>query len=134
MDSLRIDGTEFTPLVIFDTSLLRFEISGESRPENCGKFYEPIIKWLDQYQSDLSLQKDSGTQSNVNFEFKLEYYNSISAKYILEVLSVLDKYHANGYNVSIKWYYDEQDIDMLESGEEFAKLLNVAIELIPIPV
>jgi hypothetical protein len=131
MESLNINGTEYTPKVTFDTKSLLFEISGESRPENTGKFYEPIINWLNQYQPQLTEQKNAGKPSNIIFEFKLEYYNSTSAKYILDILTVLDTYHANGHTLTIKWNYDSQDTDMLESGEEFAKLLNVGIELIP---
>ena len=133
MESLQVNGTEFTPLVIFDTKTSHFEISGESRPENPGKFYEPFIKWLDQYQAELTAQKNAGTPSKIVFEFRLEYYNSISAKYILEILTVLDRFHSNGLDVSVKWKYDEQDTDMFESGEEFAKLMNVPIELVSIP-
>ena len=49
MDALRIDATEFTPEVIMDPSTNSFEITGESRPENAGKFYQEILDWLDTY-------------------------------------------------------------------------------------
>ena len=133
MDALNIEKTEFTPQVILDDKSFKFEISGESRPENAGKFYAPIIKWLDQYQGVLFWQKNNFGQKNPHvFEFRLEYFNSTSAKYIMDILNLLDKFFAGDNDIKIKWYYDELDTDMKESGEEFARLVSVPFEFVPI--
>lgn len=133
MESLIIQQTEFTPQVILDTKTLKFEISGESRPENSGKFYEPIIKWLEQYEAILFWQKNNFTTPTPTiFEFKFEYFNSTSAKYIMDILNLLNKYHTNGFNTQIKWYYDYLDTDMKESGEELATLVKVPFEFKPV--
>lgn len=131
MDQLILQADEFTPAVIFDPNSNKFEISGESRPENAGKFYEPIIKWLEQYQANLYFQKSNfGTANKITFEFKFEYFNSTSAKYILDVLKTLDTYFTEGYLESINWYYDAMDEDMKESGEEFSKLVSIPFKLL----
>jgi len=49
MVRLNIKPTEFTPKVLLDTEKNKFEIAGESRPEDAGKFYGPILDWLDKY-------------------------------------------------------------------------------------
>ena len=126
MNAINIPSSEFTPRVILDPAASKYEISGESRPENSGKFYEPIIQWLEQYGSSLN------ASSNIVIEFKFEYFNSSSAKYILDVLKQLNNYHSKGVAIKIKWSYDALDEDMKESGEEFAKLINVPFEFIPI--
>lgn len=126
MNTIDIQSTEFTPKVVLNPSSGKFEIAGESRPENSGKFYEPIIAWLEQYK----LEASSGTP--IAFEFKFEYFNSSSAKYILDILKQLNALNNKGCKVSIKWSYDSLDEDMKESGEEFAKLINVPFELISI--
>ena len=126
MNSINIQSSEFTPKVLFDPSANKYEISGESRPENSGKFYEPIIQWLEQYASSLN------GSSNIVFEFKFDYFNSSSAKYILDILKQLNNYHTKGVGIKIKWSFDALDEDMKESGEEFAKLINVPFEFIPI--
>ena len=133
MEALIIEKTEFTPQVILDSKSFKFEISGESRPENTGKFYEPIIKWLEQYESILFWQKNNfAKQTRTIFEFRLEYFNSTSAKYIMDVLNVLNKFHNSGFDIQVKWFYDELDTDMKESGEEFAMLVKVPFEFTPV--
>jgi hypothetical protein len=125
MNALLIDPSDFSPKVVLDPTQNVFEFSGESRPENTSKFYVPIIQWLEQYQSVLYWEKDKFGQSTPKvFEFKLDYFNSTSAKFIMDVLMQLDKMAQEGYPIKAKWYYDKRDEDMKESGEEFSKLLK----------
>lgn len=131
MDALILEPTEFAPKVVLDPVANKFEISGESRPENAGKFFEPIIKWLEQYQSVLFYQKgQAGKANKVTFDFSLDYFNSTSAKHILDILKHLDNYYNEGYDVLIRWFYIMEDEDMRDSGEEFSKLISVPIEFI----
>ena len=126
MNALILESSEFTPKVTLDPSANKFEISGESRPENSGKFYEPIIGWLEQFRNN------GKSGSKMLFEFKFDYFNSSSAKYILDILKQLNAYHGAGGAITIKWSYDALDEDMKESGEEFAKLINVPFEFLPL--
>ena len=131
MDALINEQTEFSPKVVLDPVNNKFEISGESRPENASKFYEPIVKWLEQYQAVLFYQKgQSGKANKVVFDISLDYFNSTSAKHLLDILKQLDTYYNEGHEAVIRWFYYEQDEDMRDSGEEFSKLINVPIEFI----
>jgi len=125
MNALLIEPSDFSPKVVFDPVKNLFEVSGESRPENTSKFYVPILEWLQQYQNVLYWEKDKFGQSAAKtFEFKFDYFNSTSAKFIMDVLMQLDKMAQDGFNINAKWYYDKRDEDMKESGEEFSKLLK----------
>ena len=125
MDALIIDRSDFSPKVVLDPVNNIFEISGESRPENTSKFYVPILTWLEQYLNFLYWEKDKfGASAPHIFEFKFDYFNSTSAKFIMDVLMQLDKMASDGYNVQAKWHYDKRDEDMKESGEEFSRLLK----------
>jgi hypothetical protein len=125
MNALIIEPSEFSPKVVLDPTKNQFELSGESRPENTSKFYVPIIQWLEQYQSVLFWEKDKfGQSSPKTFEFKFDYFNSTSAKFIMDVLMQIDKMAQEGFPITAKWYYDKRDEDMKESGEEFSKLLK----------
>ncbi|HEY4798099.1 MAG TPA: DUF1987 domain-containing protein [Bacteroidia bacterium] len=125
MNALLIEPSDFSPKVVFDPAKNLFELSGESRPENTSKFYVPILEWLQQYQNVLYWEKDKFGQSQPKtFEFKLDYFNSTSAKFIMDVLMQLDKMAQDGFNIKAKWHYDKRDEDMKESGEEFSKLLK----------
>ena len=132
MNTLKISASEFTPKVIFDPEENCFEISGESRPENAGKFYEPILDWLDKYYK-LRYWQDSKFKNEENatvFKFKLDYFNSTSAKFILDILKKLESFKKEEISISVNWYYEEQDLDMKESGEEFSKMTETHFNLI----
>ncbi|MBA3705620.1 MAG: DUF1987 family protein [Bacteroidetes bacterium] len=90
MDSLIIAQTEDSPAVTLDTTTNHFIISGESRPENTGKFYAPIIDWLIKFENILYYQKnESNDKFALAFTFKLDYFNSTSSKYILDIILIL---------------------------------------------
>ena len=132
MNALKLKPTEFTPEVLLDAKNNKFEISGESRPEDTGEFYKPILKWLDQYFS-LRYWKDDQVKENssdIIFEFKFEYFNSTSAKYIMDILLKLEKFLIEKKKVKVCWYYEHNDIDMLESGERFASMVSVPFDFI----
>ncbi len=127
--TLRIEQSDFTPLIHFNPSENIFEIKGESRPENTGKFYSSVLIWLTEYKE--YLQKKSGTQSLV-FEFKFDYFNSTSAKFILDLLRKLEDIAGDNpqLNLSIRWHYDELDEDMKDSGEEFSHLVKLPFDFV----
>jgi hypothetical protein len=122
MDAILLEATQTTPKVIIDPASNKFEISGESRPENTAKFFAPIVSWFDGYRSVLFFQKNNfGKSKKLSIDFKLEYFNSTSAKFILDIFYQLEKIHKEGYEAEIIWHFDARDTDMKESGEEFSK-------------
>jgi hypothetical protein len=129
MEPIIIEGTNITPKVLFDPSANTFEISGESRPENVKDFYEPILKWLENYRTELSVKSN---KEPFTVKMFLEYFNSSSAKYILNLTKKLYEYINAGIPVSIKWCYIEDDEDMKETGEEMQSLSKVPFEFVVI--
>jgi len=121
MENLILRKTEDTPEVIFDIENGIYKISGRSLPENAVAFYIPILDWLTNF-SNLSVD-------NVVFNFKLEYFNTASAKQITKLLLAIQTL-AETKNVSVKWYYFIEDHDIKSSGARFAKLIKANIELI----
>ncbi|MDO9187788.1 MAG: DUF1987 domain-containing protein [Bacteroidota bacterium] len=131
MDSLIIEATEDSPKITFDTVSNRFMISGESRPENAGKFYTPVINWIVKYEEVLySRKQDTNDDSVLVFIFKLDYFNSTSAKYIMDVLLIIKKFVDQGYNINIEWHYDKRDDDMLDAGNEFSDTVDLKFDFI----
>ncbi len=131
MDSLIIAKTDDSPSVILDTTTNHFIISGESRPENTSKFYAPILAWLHKFEDILYWNKNESTKEfKLVFTFKLDYFNSTSAKYIMDIVLILKSFVTKGYNVTIQWHYDKRDDDMLDTGKEFSKLADMQFEFI----
>lgn len=124
MTPLIIESTDLTPFVRFQPDKYEFEISGESRPENVRKFYEPIIDWIDDYKEHLNLKKSNANEKLV-FKFRFEYFNSSSAKFLTSLINRLDIISQEVVPIEIEWYYDAPDEDMKSSGEEFSKLVKI---------
>ncbi len=87
LKNLIIKQTACSPKVNLDPDKNIFEISGESRPHDVPKFYEVVLKWLDEFSMRLD-NSDSGNEPIV-FNFNFEYFNSLSAKYILDFFKQL---------------------------------------------
>ncbi len=120
MNTIKIMGTDDTPTVILDADNEVFEVSGRSLPEDVTAFYEPIIRWLDEYSSS--------PNPKTIFTFKLVYFNTASSKLLLDILMKLEQMHEDGKDVLIRWYYPEDDEDMQEAGEEYAEIVDVPFE------
>ena len=74
LEALIIESKEDTPKVVLDSANKVFQISARSLPENAIGFYEPVLKWLNDYSAEpLELTV---------FDFTLEYFNTASAKQI----------------------------------------------------
>ncbi|MGQ9846042.1 MAG: DUF1987 domain-containing protein [Bacteroidales bacterium] len=112
---------EDTPSVILDREQGLFEIAHRSLPENAIAFYEPVINWLNEYKKD-PLPKTI-------FNFKLEYFNTASAKQLAKILLILQEI-AQNHEVLIRWHYLKDDTDMHASGVRFSKLLKIPFEFI----
>ena len=123
MSALIIDATHDTPRIHFDPKNNIFEISNKSLPEDANDFYRPIIDWLENYKRK--------PQKKTDFSFKLEYFNTASARYISQIITILDKM-SKKYDVKIYWYYQEIDEDMQALGEEFYEMTDVDFELVEI--
>ena len=94
----------YYPIVDFNAETGICEISGESYMEETYTFYEPIITWL---RSFVELRK------KLVLDIKLTYFNTSSSRFILEMLDVLKSFKNQGGDVSVNWYYREEDPDML---------------------
>lgn len=123
MNTFLLEATAKTPLVSLDASSGLLKLEGKSIPENSVEFYRPILEWLDQYANNQAPE--------TILELSLEYFNTSSSKCLLDVFRKLESLNSSG-NVAIRWFYDEEDEDMKEVGEDYQALLKVPISLIAI--
>lgn len=119
METMHIDATARTPEVNFVFADNRFLIRGESYPEDISAFYGPVISKLRDHLSTVS-------GDSIEFTFELIYFNSSSAKVLMELFESLEEVATNGNAVRITWVCDEEDDNMQEMGEEFAEDLEQA--------
>ena len=124
MDTITIEGTPKTPTVNFNNNKGLVEIKGRSIPENSIEFYKPLVDWLETYQTT----PKELTQVNI----QLEYFNTSSSKCILDVFKKLETIYKSGNDVVINWYYEEDDEDMLEAGEDYQSIIKIPFKMIEI--
>ncbi len=124
MEKVVIEGTPKTPTINFDMVSGYLEIKGRSIPENSIEFYKPLVEYLERYA-----QKPQGS-TNVNIQ--LEYFNTSSSKCILDVFKKLEAIHKGGSTIIINWYYEQDDEDMLEAGEDYQAIINVPFKMIEV--
>ena len=134
MEKLIIESTLNTPRVNLDPEKNLFEFSGESRPENVRNFYIPILEWLENYAVEAASQDKASKNVSREFHFNFEYFNSTSAKYILDLFKILSNLDADGIAISVYWHYEEDDEDMLEVGNEMSRMSKIPFEYITIEV
>ena len=119
MEQITLDATDRSPGVDFDFAKGRLKLSGESYPEDVTEFYKPLFEAMDGYLGALG----DGT---CRFDFELIYFNSSSAKAIMTIMDKLEAAAKAGANVTVHWYYDEEDDNMMELGEELGEDLEAA--------
>ena len=122
MNKLIIDRTNNSPEVILDPEKKIFMISGESRPPDAWQFYNNVIHWLDDFS--LSLIEAGETGNGMEFNFSFEYFNSSSAKSILDICKILSNLRSRGIDLKVNWHYVKNDIDMLEVGREMSNIVK----------
>jgi len=124
MERIVIEGTPKTPTINFDMNTGMLEIKGRSIPENSIEFYKPLVEHLERYA-----QKPLASTS-VNIQ--LEYFNTSSSKCILDVFKKLETIAKGGNQITINWYYEQDDEDMLEAGEDYQAIINVPFKMIEV--
>jgi hypothetical protein len=112
MEQLIIEQTKYSPRVELNPAGF-INIQGRSIIEDPYTFYNPILDWV-----------KNVTPSSLKVEIKLEYLNTSSSIQIYKLLSLIQDSH-NQENVSISWFYEEDDEDTFELGKEFEAQLKL---------
>ncbi len=118
-----IAETQFTPEVNFLSAEGQLWITGTSVPEDAREFYHPLLLWINKYLS-------SEPPQIVTIHFRLDFFNTLSSKLVLEFLKRAEKMKSEKLQVFVKWYYEEGDEDIMEAGENYAFIVRLPFEMI----
>ena len=111
MENLNIEATKYTPKIVLNAEEGLIEIRGKSYPENTFEFYEPMMKWVEEYFKYCA--KD---ETIVNME--IIYFNSSSSKLFFDFFDLLDE-NRESHKIIVNWIYDEENESAEEAGEDF---------------
>lgn len=124
MENINLGGTPKTPSVNFNFENGVIELKGRSIPENSVEFYKPLNNWIKEYGEN--------PQKTTVFEVKLEYFNTSSSKCLLDIFKILESIHGNNTEVKVNWYFEKDDGDMEEAGEDYQAIIPLTFTMIEV--
>ena len=124
MENLQLEASAKTPEVLFDSANGQLLLKGRSIPENSIEFYKPLNDWIDAYAES--------PKDNTTIDVKLEYFNTSSSKCILDLFKKLERLSASGSQVTVNWYFEEDDEDMEEAGEDYQAIIKLPFKMIEV--
>ena len=116
-------ATDKTPEVILDGEGT-LSIKGRAMALNKTTPSEKLLNCIDLYL------KNPARTTTVTIA--LEYLNSFGTQILVAVLRRMAQVKDQGNRLVVKWYYDEEDDDILERGHHIAETFDIPIEFIPI--
>jgi SiaC family regulatory phosphoprotein len=119
MQTIDIQATARTPLINFKPEEGLFVLEGESYPEDTKKFYDTPLSHVYSYLAQTSVPE-------TKFVFKLRYFNSSSAKVLMDLFVAIEEAAIAGNSMIVEWHHAEDDDNMQELGEEFSEELQTA--------
>jgi hypothetical protein len=122
MDSLEITATHPKSLVVSFHASGELKLTGVSCDEDPKAIYKPLLEWCTRYLKV--------APSHTDFSIRLKYFNTSSAKCLLELLNLINQLPPSGKSLSFKWYCEEEDEDMIETVKIFEDLIQSPIEII----
>ena len=123
MNDYHLEKTFNTPEVTFLPSEGILKIQGRAIPEDPGDFFEELITLLKEYFKEVS-------NEITRVDIKLEYINSGSSKYMLEIFRILKRNYDQGHDCIVNWYYEEDDESIQELGLHYQATVKVPFKLI----
>lgn len=124
MENLVFEKTKNTPFIHLDIKNNTFEIKGPSYSEDVVEVYAPILDWIEQEIPKL----EGELFCNLHFDV----LNSVAHKKVFQILIKLTEHFQNGKKIKVKWFYDEDDEDIMEMGEDLTDLIELPFELISV--
>ncbi|HHZ94537.1 MAG TPA: DUF1987 domain-containing protein [Flavobacteriales bacterium] len=118
MENIIINSTSKTPEVAFLAEARTMKLSGRSIPENSIDFFAPLIEWADGLCS---------IDGFVEVNIRLEYFNTSSSKCLMDLLKRIE---SSSVDACVNWFYEEEDEDMLEAGEDYDAIIDLPFKLI----
>jgi len=108
---LEKNKTTSTPYIFADEVKGYMKLEGRCFPESVSLFFRDISVWLESHlASDFKL---------FTFDCVIEYFNSSTAKWLFNLLTLMDRRASEGKKIVVNWITVEGNGMMIECGEDF---------------
>jgi hypothetical protein len=121
MDEIHISRTNQTPEFIFSPEGI-IKIVGRGLFNDKPEITDQLISWIDDYLHNPA----KVTYVTIAFE----YLNSLSTIILVTLLQSLSRINGKSQSLVIKWYYEDDDEEILERGKYISFSFDIPIEFI----
>ena len=126
MEGFFIRATRITPSIYFNPEKGLLDIRGKSSPENPVAFYKHLNDSIDKF--------GDSEHKKLVVNCAYAYFNTSSSKCIYIIFKkVNDLRLEKGKQILVNWYFEEEDEDMQEAGEDLSSFFNFEFNYIEIP-
>ncbi len=123
MNDFTIPKSTDNPLINFNyqQAILKIEGNWFTEIEIGREITDKLIAYLAGYF------KNPKEKTIVNI--KLSLFSTSYSKLLLEIFKYLESQYNKGYLIEINWFYQSDDEDFLETGDDFNAVLKIPINL-----
>lgn len=122
MEKFLARPTHTTPYIYFNPENKILEMKGSSTLVNARDVFSELFKALGLFEKSI--------YSELKVDIQLDYFNTSTYKCLLETMIYLNNIKSTGKDIVVNWYYNIEDEDALEQGEDIAQLSGLHLNLI----
>jgi hypothetical protein len=124
MENLNIAASDEFPAINFDVSSGYLSIDGTCKSYSGlnYEFFMPLVAWIKEYAAEPA--------KKTVMDVKLDYFGTEVSKFLFMMFRELQKIKTNENQPVINWYFEENNTDIFEIGEEYKSLLKLPFNLI----
>lgn len=115
-ENVEVPATIKTPFIRLNKDEGIIELRGRSIPENTVDFYYYFNRWLSEYSREPA--------ENTRVILALQYLNSSSSVVVTNMMKLMDGLIGLKSKVSIDWYYERDDVEMRDLGNDFKGIMK----------
>lgn len=94
------------------------ELDGKIVAENPLDFFDRLNRWVEEYRA-------SNNTKTLTVSLRLDYFNTVASKLLSKFFIRLIAINAN-----INWFYEKDDEEIKEAGEDYKIMLNYEINIL----
>ena len=123
MPSFFCDATARTPEITLDAIAGTLVLTGESYPEDVPSFYATLTQAIEAYFA--------ASDGALSVSLKLTYFNSSSARALMELLDILDNAASTGRAIMVAWYCDPDDDITREFAQDISsEVTHISVQIL----
>lgn len=115
-----LNSGDCLPKVVLDPELNKIIIAGNSAPLAPTNFFNPIIDWITYFKQN--------NRKELKVYVMLDYFNTYTSKFLMRLTKECLLLSEAGCDTKIYWYFDEDDDDMREFGENLQVIFKRGVE------